>query len=64
MFKKSTEDFKKISIRLLLFQDLVYISEYQQNNTIRIYYNKSLKDYYKVYKTIKAISQLYYFSHM
>ena len=56
MFKKSTEGFKKTSIRLLLFQDLVYVSEHQQNNIIRIYYNKSLKDHYKVYKTIKTIS--------
>ena len=56
MFKKLIEGFEKTSTKLLLFQDLVYISEHQQNNTIRIYYNKSLKDYYKVHKIIKAIS--------
>ena len=55
MFKKSIEGFEKTSTKLLLFQDLVYMLKHQQNDTIRIYYNKSLKDYYKVYKMIKAI---------
>ena len=64
MLEKLTEDFEKISIELLLFQDLIYMSEHQQNNTIRIYYNKSLKNYHKIHKIIEVISQLYYFLYI
>ena len=29
-----------------------------------MYYNNLLEEYYRVYKTIEAISQSYYFLHM
>ena len=64
MLKKSTEEFEKINKDLLLFQELIYVSEHQQKDIIWIYYDKLLKEYYKIYKIIKVIFQSYYFSHM
>ena len=31
---------------------------------MKMYHNNSLEEYYKMYKMIKAISQLYYFLYM
>ena len=64
VLKQSTKEFKRISNRLILFKELVYVSEHQQKNIIQIYHNKSLREYWEVHKIIEAISQLYYFSHM
>ena len=64
MLKKSIKEFEKINKDLLLFQELIYMSEHQQKDIIWIYYNKSLKEHCEIYKTIKAIFRLYYFSHM
>ena len=62
--KKSTMSFKKISNELILFKELVYISEYQQKQIIKMYYNNSLKKHCETHKMIKAISQSYYFLHI
>ena len=64
MLKKSTKEFKKINKDLLLFQELIYVSEHQQKDIIWIYHDKLLREHYEIYKTIKAIFWSYYFSHM
>ena len=56
MLAKLTEDFEKISTRLLLFQGLIYVSEHQQNNIIKIYHDDLLSGHQEVYKIIKVIS--------
>ena len=64
MLKKPIKEFEKINKDLLLFQELIYMSEHQQKDIIWIYYNKSLREHCKIYKMIKAIFRLYYFLHM
>ena len=64
VLEKSIKRFKKINKGLLLFQELVYVSEHQQRDTIQIYHNESLEEYCEIHKMIEAISQLYYFLHM
>ena len=64
MLNKLIISFKKISNKLILFKELVYISEYQQKQIIEIYHDDSLEEHYKIYKMIKAIFWSYYFSHM
>ena len=64
MLKQSTEEFKRISDNLILFKELVYVSEHQQKNIIQMYHDKPLRDHWETHKTIKAIFWLYYFSHM
>ena len=59
-----TEEFEKTNNRLILFKELVYVSEHQQKNIIWMYHNKSLREHHEVHKIIKAISQSYYFLHM
>ena len=61
---KSTEGFKKTDTELLLFKRLVYVLKYQQNDTMKMYHNDLLSEHWEVHKMIKAISWLYYFSHM
>ena len=50
--------------RLILFKELVYVSEPQQKDIIRMFYNEPLREHWGVHKMIKAIFWLYYFSHM
>ena len=64
MLKKPTEEFEKINKDLLLFQELIYVSEHQQKNIIWMYHDKPLEEHCEIHKTIKAISQSYYFLHM
>ena len=64
MLKKSIKEFEKINKDLLLFQELIYMSEYQQKDIIWIYHDKSLKEHCEIHKIIKVIFRLYYFSHM
>ena len=64
MLKKPTKGFEKINKDLLLFQELIYMSEHQQKDIIQMYHNESLREHHEIYKTIKAISQSYYFLHM
>ena len=64
MLKKSIKEFEKINKDLLLFQELIYVSEHQQKNVIQMYHNKSLEEHHEIHKTIKAIFWSYYFSHM
>ena len=42
---KLIRDFKKTSIRLLLFQGLIYVSEHQQNDMIRMYHDDLLREH-------------------
>ena len=55
VLKKSIKEFKKINKDLLLFQELIYVSEHQQKNVIQMYHNKSLEEHHEIHKTIKAI---------
>ena len=64
VLEKSTKEFKRINKNLLLFQELIYVSEYQQKDIIWMYHDKPLEEYCKIHKIIKAISQSYYFLHM
>ena len=64
VFKEPTEGFKKTINRLILFQKLVYVLEHQQNDTIQMYHDDSLREHQEVHKMIEAISRSYYFSHM
>ena len=64
MLAQQTEEFEKTSNSLILFKELVYVSEYQQHDMIRIYYDDLLSEHWGVHKTIKATFWLYYFSHM
>ena len=64
MLKKSIKEFKKINKDLLLFQELIYMSEHQQKDIIWIYYDESLEEHCEIHKMIKAIFWSYYFSHM
>ena len=64
MLKELITDFKKIFSELILFKELMYVAENQQKEIIWIYYNKLLKEYYKVHKRIKAIFWLYYFLYI
>ena len=64
MLKKSIKEFKKINKDLLLFQELIYMSEHQQKDIIWMYHDEPLEEHCEIHKTIKAISQSYYFSHM
>ena len=45
VLKQSTEDFERTNNRLILFKELVYVSEHQQKNIIQMYHDKSLRDY-------------------
>ena len=64
MLKKSIKEFKKINKDLLLFQELIYVSEHQQKDIIWIYHDKLLEEHHEIYKTMKAIFWSYYFLHM
>ena len=64
MLKQLTEEFRRICNRLILFKELVYVSEHLQKNTIWMYHNESLGEFWGVHKIIEVISQSYYFSHM
>ena len=64
MLKKSIKEFKKTNKDLLLFQELIYVSEHQQKDIIQMYHNKLLEEHYEIHKIIKAIFWSYYFSHM
>ena len=64
MLKKCIKEFEKINKDLLLFQEMIYMSEHQQKNIIQIYHDKSLREHYEIHKMIEAISQLYYFLYM
>ena len=59
-----TERFKRTSDNLILFKELVYVSEHQQKNIIQMYHDEPLRGHWGVHKTIKAIFYSYYFSHM
>ena len=64
VLKQLTEEFKRINDSLILFKRLVYVSEHQQKDIMWMYHDKSLRGHQGTHKTIKAISQSYYFSHM
>ena len=64
MLKQSTEEFKQTDNRLILFKELVYVSEHWQQNIIWMYYNDLLRDHWGLHKIIKALFWSYYFSHM
>ena len=64
MLRKLIIGFKKTVNKLILFKELIYVTEYQQKNIIWIYHNNLLREYYKVHKIIKAISQSYYFLYI
>ena len=64
VLKKSIKGFEKTNKDLLLFQELIYMSEHQQKDIIWIYHDKSLREYCEIHKMIEAIFWLYYFSHM
>ena len=64
MLEQLTERFKRTSDDLILFKELVYVSEHQQQNIIRMYHNKLLREHWGVHKMIKATSWSYYFLHM
>ena len=53
-----------MSDSLILFKELVYVSEHQQKNTIQMYHDELLREHHRVHKMIEVISQSYYFSHM
>ena len=58
------KEFERTSDNLILFKELVYVSEHQQKNIIQIYHDKLLRDHWGTHKTIEAIFWSYYFSHM
>ena len=64
MLKKFTKEFEKINKDLLLFQELIYVSEHQQKDIIWIYHDKSLRKHHEIHKIIEAIFWSYYFLHM
>ena len=64
MLAKLTNRFKKTSTELLLFQDLIYVLKHQQNDIIKMYHDDLLREHWGIYKTIKAISWSYFFSHI
>ena len=55
MLKKSIEEFEKINKDLLLFQELIYVSEHQQKDIIQIYYDKLLEEHCEIHKMIETI---------
>ena len=64
VLEKPIKGFEKTNKDLLLFQELVYMPEHQQKDIIQIYHNEPLGEHHDIHKTIKAISQSYYFPHM
>ena len=64
VLKKFTKEFEKINKNLLLFQELIYVSEHQQKDIIQMYHNKSLKEHHKIHKMIEVIFWLYYFLYI
>ena len=58
------KEFKRTSNSLILFKELVYVSEHQQESTIWMYHDSLLRGHQEVHKMIEAIFWLYYFSHM
>ena len=64
VLEKPTKEFKKINKDLLLFQELIYMSEHQQKDIIQMYHDKLLKEHHRIHKMIEAIFQSYYFLHM
>ena len=55
MLKQSTKEFERISEELILFKELVYVSEHQQKNIIQMYHNEPLREHQEVHKMIEAI---------
>ena len=51
----------KITEKLLLFQELIYMSSATRKKVIEQYHNKALTEYFKINKTVKLISRNYYF---
>ena len=64
VLEQSMKEFERTSDNLILFKELVYVLKHQQKNIIQIYHNESLGGHWGTHKIIKAISWLYYFSHM
>ena len=64
MLEQSTERFKRTSDNLILFKELVYVSEHQQKNIIQMYYDELLRGHWGIHKTIEVIFWSYYFPHM
>ena len=56
MLTQLTEEFMKTDNKLILFKELVYVSEHQQNDIIRIYHDDLLSRHKEIHKIIEAIS--------
>ena len=53
---QSTERFEKITNRLILYKELVYVLKHQQKDIIQMYHNELLRGHQGVHKIIKVIS--------
>ena len=51
----------KIAKKLLLFQELIYVSSATRKKVIEQYHNEKLAEHFKIDKTMKLISRNYYF---
>ena len=54
----------KIMKKLLLFQELIYVSSATRKKMIKWYHNDALTEHFKIDKTMKLIFRNYYFSQM
>ena len=54
----------KITKKLLLFQELIYMSSAIKKKVIEQHHNKILTKHFEINKTVKLISRNYYFSQM
>ena len=63
--KKIEEHFKmKITKKLLLFQELIYVSSATRKRMIEQHHDDALTEYFEIDKIIKLIFRNYYFSQM
>src|SRR5204863_5459086 len=54
----------KVIKKLLLFQELIYVSSATRKKMIKKHYNDALMRYFEIDKTVKLIFRNYYFSQM
>ena len=54
----------KIAEKLLLFQELIYMSSATRKKIIKQHHNDVLTEHFKINKTVKLIFRNYYFSQM
>ena len=65
IIKKIEKYFKiKITEKLLLFQELIYMSSATRKKIIKQYHDDALTEHFKINKTMKLIFRNYYFLQM